>query len=422
MTWSTRAPDVRDETSGQVVRSGGFGGARIALGVSGGIAAYRAADLASRLVRAGSIVDVMLTEGATRFIQPLTFEALTGRPVYTGPFDGWGDGASGHVSIARDADAMLIAPATANTMARLALGFTDDMLGAVALSTTAPLLIAPAMEHHMWHHPATQQNLRTLVDRGAIVVPPESGRLASGAIGDGRLASPEVILGTLRTVLGRHGPLQGRRVVVSAGGTREALDPVRYIGNRSSGRMGVAIAEAALDAGAEVTIVATPSVLMAMHGMDVVQVESAVEMHHAVSNASRDAVALIMAAAVSDFRSRTHATQKIKKKPDQDLLTIQLVKNQDIVASIQEPGLVKIGFAAETQDLLLNAQRKLEEKGLAMIVANDALETIGSNQSRATLLFPRRDPVTLPALPKEEVARHIVAELISIIMERDSGA
>lgn len=413
---------MRDETSAQVFRHGGFGGARIVLGVCGGIAAYKAADLTSRLVRAGSIVDVMLTEGATRFIRPLTFEALTGRPVFTGVFDGWGDGKTGHVSIAHDADVLLIAPATANTIARLALGMTDDMLLTVALATAAPLLIAPAMEDHMWHHPATQLNLSTLADRGAIVIPPESGRLASGAVGDGRLASPEVILGTLRTVLGRHGQLQGRRVVVSTGGTREALDPVRYIGNRSSGRMGVAVAEAALDAGAQVTIVAASGVHMPMHGLDVVRVESAVEMHHAISNAVQDADALIMAAAVSDFRSRTRSAQKIKKKPDQDLLTIQLVKNPDIVASIQEERLIKIGFAAETQDLLLNAHRKLTEKGLDMIVANDAVETIGSDKSRATFIFPNKDPMTLPPLPKEEVAQRIVAELISILTERDPDA
>lgn len=413
---------VRDETSAGLHHPGGFLGARVALGVSGGIAAYKAADLASRLVGAGSIVDVILTDGAMHFIQPLTFEALTGRRVYSSVFDGWDNGMAGHVTIARDADAVLIAPATANTIARIAYGFTDDMLGAVALATAAPLVIAPAMEHHMWHHPATRQNIRTLVDRGAILVPPERGRLASGAVGDGRLASSDAIWGTLRSVLGRNGPLQGRRVVISAGGTQEPIDPVRYIGNRSSGRMGVAIAGAALDAGAAVTIVATPSVHASLHGMDVVRVESALAMHQAISEAVRDADALIMAAAVADFRSRTSATQKIKKKPDQDLLTIQLVKNPDIVAMIRKEGLIKIGFAAETQDMLLNAQRKLADKGLAMIVANDAGATIGSERSRATLVFPERDPVSLPELPKDEVAQRIVAELIAMIGRRERGA
>ena len=413
---------MRDDGRQSPARPGGFVGARIALGVSGGIAAYKAADLASRLIRAGSTVDVMLTDGAARFIQPLTFEALTGRPVYTDVFDGWGEGSAGHVSLARDADAVLIAPATANTIARLASGFTDDMIGAVALATGAPLLIAPAMEHYMWHHAATRTNVQTLVDRGAILIPPETGRLASGAFGDGRLANPDAIIGSLRAVLGRYGALQGRHVVVSAGGTREALDPVRYIGNRSSGRMGVAIAEAAVDAGAEVTIVATEGVMEPLHGMAVVRVGSAIEMHRAIDEAVRDADVLVMAAAVSDFRSRTLATHKIKKKADQDLLTIQLVKNPDIVASIQSERLLKIGFAAETRDLLDNARRKLLDKGLAMIVANDAVDTIGRDRSTATFLFPHREPLALPSLSKDEVAQRLVAELISLISERDHGA
>jgi len=413
---------VRDAERRSPARPGGFVGARIALGVSGGIAAYKAADLASSLIRVGATVDVMLTDGATRFIQPLTFEALTGGAVHSGVFDGWGDGAAGHVSLARDADALLIAPATANTIARLARGFTEDMIGAVALATTAPLLIAPAMEHHMWHHPATRENVRALVERGAILIPPEQGRLASGAFGDGRLASTDAIIGVLRSVLGRQGALRGRRVVVSAGGTREALDPVRYIGNRSSGRMGVAIAGAAVDAGAEVTIVVTPSVVEPIHGMAVVRVESAIEMQRAIEEAVRDADALIMAAAVSDFRSCARATQKIKKKADQDLLTIQLVKNPDIVAGIQGERLIKIGFAAETTDVLDNARRKLVAKGLAMIVANDAVETIGSDRSMATLLFPDRAPLALPSLPKDEVAQRLVAELIALIAKRDSDA
>lgn len=405
-----------------MVKASGLAGRRIALGVTGGIAAYKAAELTSRLVRAGAIVDIMLTEGAMRFVQPLTFEALTGRPVFTGVFDGWGDGNAGHVSIAREADVVLIAPATANTIARLAHGRADDMPGAVALSTTAPIVIAPAMEHHMWHHAATQHNVSILEGRGATIIPPESGRLASGASGDGRLADLEVILAGVRSILGRDGPLRDRRIVVSAGGTREALDPVRYIGNRSSGRMGIAIAEAAIDAGARVSIVATPSVHGPLPGKETVHVESALEMQQAVERAVQGADALIMAAAVSDFRAQTHAAQKIKKKPDHDLLTIQLVKNPDIVGTIRREGLIKIGFAAETRDLLQHAQRKLADKGLDMIVANDAVNTIGSGQSQATFLFPNRDPVVLPVLSKEAVASSIINELVTIFLERESRA
>lgn len=274
----------------------------------------------------------------------------------------------------------------------------------------------------MWHHPATRDNVRTLVDRGAVVIPPEAGRLASGAIGDGRLASADAIMGELRALLGRQGKLRGKRVIVSAGGTREALDPVRYIGNRSSGRMGVAIAGAVLDAGGDVTLVITPGVQEPTHGMRTVRAESAFEMQRAIEDAARDADALIMAAAVSDFRSRSQSVQKIKKKADQELLTVQLVKNPDIVASIQREGLIKIGFAAETHDLLENARRKLADKGLAMIVANDAVDTIGADRSTATFLFPDREPVALPSLSKDELAGRLVAELISLIAERERNA
>ncbi|MDP9362717.1 MAG: bifunctional phosphopantothenoylcysteine decarboxylase/phosphopantothenate--cysteine ligase CoaBC, partial [Chloroflexota bacterium] len=220
--------------------------ANVVLAVSGGIAAYKAADLASRLVQVGAVVDVILTAGAQEFVRPLTFAALTKRPVRTTPFAPWTEESSGHISLAHDADVLVVAPASANVLARIALGLADDLLGTVALSTRAPLVLAPAMEHGMFHHPATQTHLATLRGRGAIVVGPESGRLASGATGDGRLASIDRIVGTLRATLGRNGPLAGRRVVVSAGGTQEPLDPVRFLGNRSSGAMGYALAAAAV--------------------------------------------------------------------------------------------------------------------------------------------------------------------------------
>lgn len=400
----------------------GLRGARIAVGVCGGIAAYKAADIVSTLAQGGAVVDVMLSRGATQFIQPLTFQALSHRSVYTDVFEGWNAGDSGHVTIAREADVVLIAPATANAIAHLASGMVEDMIGAVALATEAPVVIAPAMEHHMWHHPATHRNLETLRGDGATVIDPESGYLASGARGDGRLASRASILHGLRKALGRSGRLAGRHVVVSAGGTREALDPVRYIGNRSSGAMGVALALAALDAGADVMLVATPTVSRDAWGGPVVEVESAEAMHRAITEAVHGADVLIMAAAVSDFRPKAPSTGKIKKQAGDETLTLDLVKNPDIIKAIEEPGLVKVGFAAETDDLVANAESKLVSKGLSMIVANDAVRTIGSARSEATLLFRDRPKLVLPELDKDLLAARIISEIIRILNGRQPDA
>lgn len=402
-------------------RSGGLAGATIVLGVSGGIAAYKAADLASKLVQAGAAVHVAMTDGARQFVQPLTFEALTHHPVFSSVFDGWDEGGRGHVTLAANADAVLIAPATANTIARLATGIVDDMLGAICLATEAPLVIAPAMEHHMWHHPATQANLVRLRAWGATVVEPESGYLASGARGDGRLAAPDRILGELRRVLGRGGLLGGRRIVVSAGGTREALDPVRYLGNRSRGAMGVAIAEAAVDQGADVTLIVGPTVAHHPSGMQVIPVESAREMAEAVHSASETADVLIMAAAVADFRPRTQASGKIKKQPGQETLELALVRNPDIIAETTWPGLIKVGFAAETDDLEANARKKIVSKGLSMIVANDAVQTIGSATSQAMFLYPDREAVMLPSMPKTALAAQIIEAVADLIAARQRG-
>lgn len=394
----------------------GFRGANVVLGVTGGIAAYKAADLTSKLVQAGADVQVVMTEGGTRFVQPLTFEALTRNPVYTSVFEGWRGESSGHVSLARDADVVLVAPATANTIAKMAHGRVDDMLGAVLLSTAAPIIMAPAMEHHMWHHPATRQNIKILAARGVHVVEPEHGHLASGASGDGRLASLDRLLGAIRLRLGAGGPLAGRSVVVTAGGTREAIDPVRYLGNRSSGQMGIALAEAAMDAGARVKLIAGHTVGQVPSAVEVCRVESARDMQAAVEAAVPGADVLIMAAAVADFRPREQYQQKLKKRDGQDELTLELVRNADIIAGVDGSSIVKVGFAAETEGLLENAARKLEVKDLAMIVANDAAATIGSDRVQATLLFrDGRDPVRLAELPKSEAARRIVAELPALL-------
>jgi phosphopantothenoylcysteine decarboxylase/phosphopantothenate--cysteine ligase len=396
----------------------GLPGKRVVLGVSGGIAAYKAADLTSKLVQAGVDVHVVMTEGARQFIQPLTFQALTRNPVYTSVFEGWEDDSAGHVTLAASADAVLVAPATANTIARMAAGRTDDMLGAVLLATAAPVVVAPAMEHHMWHHPATQANVETIRSRGVTVVEPESGYLASGARGDGRLASIERLVSAVRVALGRGGPLAGRRIVVTAGGTREAIDPVRYVGNRSTGQMGVAIAQAAIDAGADVVLIAGPTVSHTPDGMDVVRIESARDMDAAVRQAITDADVLVMAAAVADFRPTVEHSQKLKKSPGIEVMTIEMTKNPDIIASIDGTAIIKIGFAAETENIEQNASKKLAGKSLRMIVANDAVRTIGSDRVTATLLFSDgRPPRELEDMPKATFASELIGEIALLCNE-----
>ncbi len=389
-------------------------GARITLGVSGGIAAYKAADLASKLVQSGATVDVLLTKAATEFVQPLTFQAITKQPVHVGVFEGWTETWHGHISLAHSTNALIIAPATANTIARLASGIAEDMIGAVALSTSAPLLIAPAMEHQMFHHPATQANLASLRARGATIIGPETGRLASGEFGDGRLMPPEALLGALRQVLGRDGRLAGRRVVVSAGGTHEPIDPVRYVGNRSSGLMGYSLAQAAIDAGASVTLVTGPTWLKPPFGAQVIQVETALQMHGELLTACDGADILIMSAAVADFRPAVMHRSKIKKGSADEPTELALTRNPDILASLNIPGMLKVGFAAETDDLLANARSKMERKNLAMIIANDAVKTIGSDKSAATLLTPFEEPEALPLMDKESLAATIIDRIADL--------
>ncbi len=369
----------------------------------------------------GVSLRVAMTQAATRFVAPMTFEAITRHPVYTGVFDGWGGDEAGHVTLAAEADAVIVAPATANTIASMAAGLADDMLSTVLLSTTAPIVVAPAMEHHMWHHAATQANVETLRDRGITIVSPDRGHLASGANGDGRLASREAIVAALRGVLARSGPLRGRRVVVTAGGTHEAIDPVRFIGNRSSGQMGVAIAEAAFDAGADVRTIVGPTVMTPPVVGEVRRIESARELADAVDEATADADVLIMAAAVADFRPETAATSKIKKGPGNDAPTIVLTRNPDILGSVDRSGLVKIGFAAETDDLIENATDKLRRKGLAMIVANEAVATIGSAESAATLLYRDGRSEALPMLDKRDLARVVIDRIAGIVGAGDDA-
>lgn len=390
-------------------------GARVVVGVSGGIAAYKSVELVRQLMTAGAIVDVVMTAAATRFVQPLTFQSLTHRPVYLDIWEPWQDQEHGHVSLGEAADLLIVAPATANTLARLAAGIADDMLTITALASAAPLVLAPAMDRLMVTHPATQANLRLLAERGATIIGPDSGRLASGAIGPGRLAPVEQIVAAAVGRLTRRPDLTGRSIVVTSGGTQEPLDPVRFLGNRSSGKMGAALAAAALARGAKVTYIVGPGGAAAPPAATTMSIMTALEMQAAVNQAIEGADALIMAAAVADFRPRLTATSKIKKQPGQQELTIELVRNPDIVAGIKRAGLIKIGFAAETDDLLANAQAKLLSKGLALIVANDAVTSIGSDENAVTLIAADGTLTPLPVQPKSLTAQAIIDRLVLLL-------
>jgi phosphopantothenoylcysteine decarboxylase/phosphopantothenate--cysteine ligase len=387
-------------------------GKRIILGVTGSIAAYKVAELARNLTLGGAIVDVIMTAAAQRFVGAATFQALTGRPVLA---DMWAlpeDGVVGHVSLGQHADLLVIAPATANTIARLAAGLCDDLLTTTALATTAPILIAPAMNPHMYEHPATQANLALLRQRGVTILEPAYGRMAEPVIGRGRLPEPAIIESEIRALLGRTcGPLRGRRVVVTAGGTHEPIDPVRFIGNRASGRMGYAIAAAARDRGASVTLISGPATAQPPAAVTLIRVETALDMQREVVSAIASADLLIMNAAVADFRPATASEHKIKKGDDEEL-TIRLVRNPDILASIaHRRDLVKIGFAAETHDLLTYAREKLERKGLDMIVANEAVASIGAGDIQI-ILIDAQGVERLPQLPKPVAAERLIDAII----------
>ena len=399
-----------------------FTGKHILLGVTGSIAAYKAADLASRLTQAGSQVDVILTAGAEKFVSALTFQSVTGRRAFTDANLWGGEAHVLHVGLAHAADALLIAPCTANTLAKLAYGLADNLLTITALANRAPLLLAPAMDGGMYDAPATQKNLVTLSERGAIIIGPAEGHLASGLSGHGRMVEPAEIIGHLRLVLGRAGPLAAKKVVVSAGGTQEPLDPVRMLTNRSSGKQGYALAQAALDAGAQVVLVSAPASLTPPVGARVIHVETARQMLEAVLTESALADVLIMAAAVADFRPKGSAGNKLKKRDG--IPQVELEATEDILEAVasrrskkKQPRVV-VGFAAESRDLLANASEKLMSKKLDMIAANDITASdagFGAETNRVTLLFANGKQENLPLMSKTEVAETIVARLAALL-------
>lgn len=400
---------------------GSLSGKRIVLGISGSIAAYKAADLASRLTQEGALVDAILTAAATRFVSPLTFRSVTGRPAHA---DLWSEEAHVlHVSLGHEADLLLVAPATADLIARLAHGLADDLLTVSALAARCPLVLCAAMDAGMWEHPATRANVETLKSRGAVFIGPVEGRMASGLIGTGRLVEPEEIVGQVRTLLGAKGPLAGRTVVVTAGPTHEPIDPVRFVGNRSSGRQGFALARAALDRGARVILVTGSSPLPTPAGAARIDIGTAAEMRDAVLEASAKADALVMAAAVADFRPESPAGLKLKKG-SKERLTLPLVATADILAEVgarrkktKRPR-VLVGFAAETGDPSAEARRKLAAKGLDLVVANDVTASgtgFGGPTNRVVLISADGSEERLPLLSKEKVAEAVLDRVVALL-------
>ncbi len=390
-------------------------GRHVVLGVTGSIAAYKAVALLRRLTERGAQVTVVMTAAAKRFVAPLTFQALSGRPVYDDLFDPRDEIL--HLSLAQAADLFLIAPATADTLARLAAGSANDLLSSLALAARCPVLLAPAMDAVMWEHPLVQRNLEALRGIGVGVIPPESGPLASGLVGPGRLAAEDAILAAVEARLGSPGPWAGEHVVVTAGPTREAIDPVRTITNRSSGKMGYALAASARARGAMVTLVTGPTDLPVPAGVDVVAVETAEEMRRVVMDRIDKTTVLLMAAAVADYRPKASLAGKLKKSGS--AITIELVPTPDILSEVvaRRTGAFVVGFAAETDRLVERATEKLNRKQLDLVVANDVSRPgigFGADDNEVTMIDRTGALTSLPRLPKRVVADRILDHIHAI--------
>ncbi|WP_293838830.1 bifunctional phosphopantothenoylcysteine decarboxylase/phosphopantothenate--cysteine ligase CoaBC [uncultured Phascolarctobacterium sp.] len=400
-------------------------GKKIVLGVTGGIAVYKAVDLVSRLRKAGCEVRVVMTEHAQQFVTPLTFKEISGNAVATSMWNANQEFNVEHIALANWADAFLVAPATANILAKMACGIADDLLSTTLLAAQAPIVVCPAMNTGMYQNPATQENIAKLQERGVTVMPPAVGHLACGTSGPGRLPEPQQIVEFMSAFFaGREGDLRGLRVLVTAAGTREPIDPVRYVGNRSSGKMGYAVAQMAAERGADVLLISGPSALAAPPNVRVVNVETTNEMLEACLAAYGDVDIVIKAAAVADYRPRDVADQKIKKKTD-DALTVVMDKNPDILKTLgaKKEQQVLVGFAAETQNLLANAREKVVKKNLDMIVANDVTAAgagFNSDTNIVKFLFANGDVRELEQMPKVDVANKILDEAIRIRNKRQA--
>lgn len=387
----------------------------VVLGVTGSIACYKALDLASKLTQAGLNVDTILTYGATQFVTPIAFRSITHRQVVTDIYDPNSEFSNEHVALARQADIIVIAPATVNCIAKLAMGMADDPLSTTVIATEAPVLIAPAMDANMYDHPATQQNLRTLENRGVTIVGPDIGRLASGLSGKGRLVEPSQLLGHISAILGKNGDLKGKKIVVSAGGTQEPIDPVRVITNHSSGKMGYAIAEAARDRGAEVVLITAPTSLPDPPLVIMKRVQTAQQMCNIVMSEVTNTDILIMSAAVADYRPTESANQKIKKSKTD--LHIDLTKTEDILEKVSG-NFIKVGFSAESENLVANASEKIARKSLDLIVANDITDPdggFGKDNNRVILIDKLMNQEELPLLSKYQVGNRILDKLLPML-------
>jgi phosphopantothenoylcysteine decarboxylase/phosphopantothenate--cysteine ligase len=408
---------------------------RVTVGVSGGIAAYKAAELVRALQRRGMEVHVAMTEAATRFVQPLTFAALTGHKVIASLWDESDTNADSyessieHIGEAQWTEALIVAPATADILAKFAQGIANDFLTTMYLATRAPVLVAPAMNVNMWQHPAVQANLDILRQRGVRVIDPGTGDLACGMVGAGRMAEPEAIADVVFQSMGRRNDLAGETVLVTAGGTREALDPVRYIGNRSSGKMGYALADAAQSRGAKVILISGPSALHPPARCEMVHVTTAADMRKAVLERMAEATLIIKAAAVADYRPVNVSDQKLKRSGP---MTLELAPTEDILAEVtkqRRPGQLIVGFAAETQNTMENGRAKLLRKGADAIVVNDVSgEGVGidSDRNAATFLTPSTS-IELPEMTKRRLADRILDEISALrrprplVFEVDEG-
>lgn len=393
---------------------------RVLLGVTGGIAAYKSAELARRFIKSGCEVQVVMTESAQRFIGAQTFQALTGRPVRVSLWDEQAEAAMGHIELARWPDAIVVAPASANTLAKFAHGFADDLLSTLVLATDKPLFVAPAMNRLMWANPATRDNLATLRRRGVQVIGPGSGAQACGEVGEGRVSEPEEIAAiVLAALTPQRGPLSGTKIVVTAGPTREAIDPVRFITNRSSGKQGYAVADALARLGADVTLVSGPVALAPPARVARVEVETAAQMLEATQAACADAQILVGTAAVADYRPVDVAAQKIKKKSE--TLDLALTKNADILSEVRarRPGLFIVGFAAETEKLAEHARGKLERKRLNLIAANWVGDGLAFDRDDNALnVYWSDGELAIGPADKGEIARRLAA----LIAERYAAA
>jgi len=401
---------------------------KIALGVSGGIAAYKAAELVRQLQDRGVRVQVIMTAAAQEFVRPLTFAALSGEKVITDLFGAGAeqpniDSAVEHIAVAQSIDALVVAPATADVLGKFAQGIANDFLSTLYLATTAPVVVAPAMNVNMWEHPATRANVEALKQRGVRVVEPDAGYLACGMTGPGRLAANETIVAAVMQALGAAQDLAGETVLITAGPTREPIDPVRYIGNRSSGRMGYALTEAALRRGARVVLVSGPTALQAPGAAEVVAVETTEEMRQAVLSRLADATIVIKAAAVADYKPKQRSQQKIKRK---GALSLELEPTSDILAEVasKRSSQIVVGFAAETENVLENARRKLASKSLDAIVVNDvSRKGIGMDSERnAVTIITPAETIEVPETTKWEVAHRVLDAVVRIKQQRSETA